>query len=648
MDDTDSNLDDLHIRLPSSLRIPSTMKYAPAHRAKRARLARALSGRLDRVGVLGGEDWGHTGCVNAVSWAQDGELLISSGDDTKIRVWRMDPSGSASADTSSSGSSRSSNLTSEAEKSSNAGSWEEYPFACQTVINTGHTQNVFNAQMLPFSTRIATVSGDRQVRVFDVGEAVGRSPTGSEMEYTTREACIRVLRCHTGRTKRIITEDSPDLFLTVAEDGQVRQHDLRTSHSCASGACPVPLVTLPHELSTIALSPLTPYQFVVGGESPYVRVCHLMFMGLVAILCRLRFSLIHLVGFIILTIAIPRRTCSTAGMRAVTCVQNGACHLMQTVQQHASGGFGRRSRAKGERKGYEHVTGARMSAWNGHEVLLSYNSDGVFLYSTRDEPENLQEKRGPHSILTPNPKRRRLGTTKLPSSCGEPLTGPDVDMIVENQLESLLADNVDAMDDADDELQDDEEDDDDDEEGEDEDEDEEDADEDNRMFNPADADAHQAVPVVYPRMRFTGHCNVETVKDVNFLGPHDEFVTSGSDDGNFFIWRKSTGELVDILEGDQHVVNVIESHPHLPLVAVSGIDTTVKLFAPARGVPSFSRWNNAETIKKNNARASRTGLSGSAELQFAHLVLNYEQALQGIRGAEGEDSEVQLTQCINQ
>lgn len=73
-----------------------------------------------------------------------------------------------------------------------------------------------------------------------------------------------------------------------------------------------------------------------------------------------------------------------------------------------------------------------------------------------------------------------------------------------------------------------------------------------------------------------------------------------------------------------------------------------QLFAPARGVPSFSRWNNAETIKKNNAaRASRAGLSGSAELQFAYLVLNYQQALRGTRGG-GEESEAQLTQCINQ
>jgi len=53
-------------------------------------------------------------------------------------------------------------------------------------------------------------------------------------------------------------------------------------------------------------------------------------------------------------------------------------------------------------------------------------------------------------------------------------------------------------------------------------------------------------------------------------------------------------------------------------------------------------------IKKNNAQSSRRGLGGSADLQFAHLVLNYEQALRGLRGAEGERSEVQLSQCINQ
>lgn len=64
---------------------------------------------------------------------------------------------------------------------------------------------------------------------------------------------------------------------------------------------------------------------------------------------------------------------------------------------------------------------------------------------------------------------------------------------------------------------------------------------------------------------------------MNFLGPSDELVVSGSDDGNFFVWDKSTTDLNGIYEGDGSVVNVIEGHPSLPLLAVSGIDTTVKV-----------------------------------------------------------------------
>ena len=60
------------------------------------------------------------------------------------------------------------------------------------------------------------------------------------------------------------------MFLTVAEDGTVRQHDLRASHRCRTG-CPAPLVKLETDLSTLALSPLTPWLFVVAGEAPYVR-----------------------------------------------------------------------------------------------------------------------------------------------------------------------------------------------------------------------------------------------------------------------------------------------------------------------------------------------------------------------------------------
>ena len=57
---------------------------------------------------------------------------------------------------------------------------------------------------------------------------------------------------------------------------------------------------------------------------------------------------------------------------------------------------------------------------------------------------------------------------------------------------------------------------------------------------------------------YRGHCNVKTVKDVNFFGLQDEYVVSGSDSGHLFIWDKKSGEVVNILEGDSQVVNVIQ------------------------------------------------------------------------------------------
>ncbi|KAL8718643.1 MAG: hypothetical protein Q9225_004240 [Loekoesia sp. 1 TL-2023] len=72
----------------------------------------------------------------------------------------------------------------------------------------------------------------------------------------------------------------------------------------------------------------------------------------------------------------------------------------------------------------------------------------------------------------------------------------------------------------------------------------------------------------------------ETVKDANFFGLNDEYVVSGSDSGHLFIWDKKTSEIVNILQGDGEIVNVVQGHPYEPLLAVSGIDSTVKIFSP--------------------------------------------------------------------
>ncbi|KAK3234861.1 hypothetical protein CYMTET_54903 [Cymbomonas tetramitiformis] len=95
--------------------------------------------------------------------------------------------------------------------------------------------------------------------------------------------------------------------------------------------------------------------------------------------------------------------------------------------------------------------------------------------------------------------------------------------------------------------------------------------------------------------RYKGHRNMRTVKDVSFLGPHEEYVASGSDNGAMLIWCRYSGRLLFQYKGDSEVVNCIQAHPIDPVIASCGIDTTVKIWTPQDGrtrLPSSLRSNN--------------------------------------------------------
>ena len=140
----------------------------------------------------------------------------------------------------------------------------------------------------------ATAARDGLVKVFDVGAEVATydsaspysrgSPTRPDWEQ-------RAIRCHSDSVKRITTELSPDVFLTVSEvsitarvyvttsaermkqDGTVRQHDLRApEHRCGDEgtACSTPLVKVSHRLFSMSIAPSAPHQLVVAGDHPYV------------------------------------------------------------------------------------------------------------------------------------------------------------------------------------------------------------------------------------------------------------------------------------------------------------------------------------------------------------------------------------------
>jgi len=101
-----------------------------------------------------------------------------------------------------------------------------------------------------------------------------------------------------------------------------------------------------------------------------------------------------------------------------------------------------------------------------------------------------------------------------------------------------------------------------------------------------------SAPCSGPTRTYRGHCNVRTVKDVNYFGLDDEYVVSGSDDGNFFMWDRKSGELVGVWEGDGEVVNVVQGHPYETMLAVSGIDHTVKIFSPDARAREAARIGN--------------------------------------------------------
>ncbi|GAB1214410.1 hypothetical protein ATERTT37_003572 [Aspergillus terreus] len=196
----------------------------------------------------------------------------------------------------------------------------------------------------------------------------------------------------------------------------------------------------------------------------------------------------------------------------------------------------------------------------------------------------------------------------------------------------------------------------------------------NGLRRPRREDVELDVPCSSHTRVYRGHCNIKTVKDVNYFGLNDEYVVSGSDDGNLFIWDRKTGKLLNILAGDSEVVNVVQGHPYEPTMAVSGIDSTIKIFSADRhaqeaarrginildpdnpcntlgprvhavgGLKSRKRMHDSYQILSQNDVDRRGGMSDAA-LTRAFLAQIAESARN--RPATGEDGDAPTTLVLN-
>ncbi|KAG0503147.1 hypothetical protein HPP92_003219 [Vanilla planifolia] len=145
--------------------------------------------------------------------------------------------------------------------------------------------------------------------------------------------------------------------------------------------------------------------------------------------------------------------------------------------------------------------------------------------------------------------------------------------------------------------------------------------------NPKAFQAESLKNINQPQV-YAGHRNWQTVKGVNFFGPSDEYVVSGSDCGHVFIWKKKDGELMRMMVGDKQIVNCVEPHPFFPFLASSGLDENLKVWTPtSRKISPLPK--NAKEIMSSNkqGRESRARITLSPDVVMHVLRLQRRQTL---------------------
>ena len=93
------------------------------------------------------------------------------------------------------------------------------------------------------------------------------------------------------------------------------------------------------------------------------------------------------------------------------------------------------------------------------------------------------------------------------------------------------------------------------------------------------------------------HYNKMTdIKEAVFFGSEDQYIIAGSDSGNAIIYEAGSGEVVSFLRADEDIVNCVRPHPTLPVIATSGIESTVKLWSPFGGKTENLVFNDNEVL----------------------------------------------------
>lgn len=144
-----------------------------------------------------------------------------------------------------------------------------YNFKVLTNFKTSHRANIFSAKFLPSSgdNNIISCSGDGIILFTDL--------TRKEETYYNQ------FNCHYGTAYEVITmPNDPHSFLSCGEDGTVRWFDLRMKDKCNKPQCKEDImITCQRAVTALSVNPVAPYQLAVGCSDSTVRMFDRRMLG---------------------------------------------------------------------------------------------------------------------------------------------------------------------------------------------------------------------------------------------------------------------------------------------------------------------------------------------------------------------------------
>lgn len=536
---------------------------------------------------------GHIGCVNCLEWNQKGSLLASGSDDQNVIIW--DP----------------------------------FRGVKSNQIVSGHSGNIFSVKFMPDTcdTSIATCASDGAVRVTDC---------------LTNQSLLACKSCHEDRVKRLaVHPNQPNLVWSAGEDGCVMQYDLRQPHICSPRNPRYTLIDLAMDRKLIAkclaVNPTRDEMLAVGSSDASVLVFDRRMI--VGSRSSRDFCVATLIPGHLARDESTRRRCfgvtyvafNADGSELLANVHAEQVYLFNTYQKwDCYSSFETTIRPlieNHDKVDDKSQTTDKSSEWSALQKYCKATklsgSDLEFYDSVKDKKEiSAKDLHQINELLAKNlncPQLYHLRAKALlqrawigdiyqairDSCCALALDpfdllsyenlatathwfddGDSRDLM--NRLRSIVESKQDQSkmldviqtrkEQTNDEheswldvyLK------------------KTEADiarysemfyKSNKPKSKSSLDASNAISGSDYRRRFCGHCNMNTdIKEANFFG---DFVVAGSDDGAFYIWNKKTSNLVKAVQADFQILNCLQPHPSICMLATSGIEPTVKLWSPS-------------------------------------------------------------------